>query len=139
MNLFLINRQNLPLYEKVLKSRFHLSEKNPRIPPNTFYIGAEENGQNIGIAILQIEEDTAFLQDIYIQPDLRNIGLGSRFLIQLTDHLRDSGLKDLVFRWISRNENDILRNWNFFENHEFLIYANLLKTNETLLVGMKVL
>lgn len=56
---------------------------------------AEEGGKVVGYAILRIDDDSAFLRDLFVDPDRFRQGIGMALFTRVSDYARDCGAKKL--------------------------------------------
>lgn len=68
---------------------------HPEFLRDEYGLVAEETGKVIGYAILRIDNDSAFLRDLFVDPDRFRQGIGMALFTRVSDYARDCGAKKL--------------------------------------------
>jgi GNAT superfamily N-acetyltransferase len=56
---------------------------------------AEQDGKILGYAVLRVDNEVAFLRDLFVEPDRFRSGIGKTLFLHVTDYARDRGAKKL--------------------------------------------
>lgn len=68
----------------------------PEFLRDEYGIVAEEDGRVLGYAIVRVDNDSAFLRDLFVEPDRFRQGVGTALFTQVTDYARNRAAKKLT-------------------------------------------